>query len=90
MGKGGFALSVLNVKKSNYHSIVCHFPKCRGTAEMAPGREWICEECSMDFKMKIVLGQHKRLAHLLIRNQERVAFPPKRDFQPRSPQKMLD
>lgn len=48
------------------------FPKCRATAETAPAGEWICEVCSRDFKTKIGLGQHKRLAHLIVRNQERI------------------
>uniref|UniRef100_A0A803VHT8 Reverse transcriptase domain-containing protein n=1 Tax=Ficedula albicollis TaxID=59894 RepID=A0A803VHT8_FICAL len=59
---------------TNYHSVVCHFPKCRGPeTEAAPAGEWICEVCGRDFQTKIGLGQHKRHAHPLLRNQERIA-----------------
>lgn len=58
---------------NNFHSIVCHVPKCRPIAKETPAGEWICEVCGRDFKTKIGLGQHKRLTHPVIRNQERIA-----------------
>lgn len=57
----------------NFHSIACHVPKCKvTTVETAPAKGWTCEECGRDFNSKIGLGQHKRHAHPLIRNQERI------------------
>lgn len=57
----------------NPHSIVCHYPKCKGTSRRAPPGDWVCEVCGKDFSTKIGVGQHKRHVHPDIRRQERIA-----------------
>ena len=59
-----------NVK---HHSIACHYPKCKGIETSAPVEGWTCEECGRTFDTKIGLGQHKRFAHPVVRNIERIA-----------------
>uniref|UniRef100_A0A8C0TZ11 Reverse transcriptase n=1 Tax=Cyanistes caeruleus TaxID=156563 RepID=A0A8C0TZ11_CYACU len=67
-----FKCAKCDLENTNFHSIACHYPKCKGkTKEPSPGK-WPCNVCQMSFQTKIGLGQHKRKAHPAIRNQERI------------------
>ncbi|CAM2095303.1 unnamed protein product [Caretta caretta] len=64
------------------HSILCHIPKCKGLTSQEPAGDWECEVCAKRFGTKSGLSQHKRRAHPVVRNAERIqASQPKPNSQ---------
>lgn len=50
-----------------HHSVICHFPQCKGVAKMALIGEWTCEVSRKSFFLKkIGVGQHKKLVQLVV------------------------
>ncbi|GCC44388.1 hypothetical protein chiPu_0028761, partial [Chiloscyllium punctatum] len=58
-------------KTGEFHSIACHYPKCKGALQMVMG-EFPCEACEDNFTTKSGLSQHERHMPLEWRNNERI------------------
>uniref|UniRef100_A0A8C3SAH1 Reverse transcriptase n=1 Tax=Chelydra serpentina TaxID=8475 RepID=A0A8C3SAH1_CHESE len=77
-----FQCSLCNKTDPNAHSILCHVPKCKGLTPQVPAGDWACEVCARGFGTKSGLSQHKRKAHPVVRNAERIlASQPKQNSQ---------
>uniref|UniRef100_A0A8C3F8X6 ribonuclease H n=1 Tax=Chrysemys picta bellii TaxID=8478 RepID=A0A8C3F8X6_CHRPI len=77
-----FQCSLCTRADPNVHSILCHIPKCKGLTPQEPAGDWACEVCARRFGTKSGLSQHKRRAHPVVRNAERIqASQPKQNSQ---------
>lgn len=84
-----FKCSQCGKQNLKYHSIACHVPRCKGNVCVVPRGDWICEVCQRGFSTKIGLGQHKRLAHPLVRNLERIVASHPKETSARGAHKKL-
>uniref|UniRef100_A0A3B5M253 Reverse transcriptase domain-containing protein n=1 Tax=Xiphophorus couchianus TaxID=32473 RepID=A0A3B5M253_9TELE len=57
---------------SNHRSIACHAPKCGGIKLTEESLPMVCECCQARFATLSGLSQHKRHAHPVTRNEERI------------------
>ncbi|GCC42758.1 hypothetical protein chiPu_0026892 [Chiloscyllium punctatum] len=58
-------------KTGEFHSIACHYPKCKGDLQTVMG-EFPCEACEDNFTTKSGLGQHERHMPPEWRNNKRI------------------
>ena len=61
----------------NYHSIVCHVPKCQGSGDPSIGGATPtvqCEVCGRGFGSSRALSTHERHVHPAVRNRQITVF----------------
>ncbi|GCC17377.1 hypothetical protein chiPu_0022478, partial [Chiloscyllium punctatum] len=58
-------------KTGEFHSIACHYPKCKGLLQTVMG-EFQREVCEANFTTKSGLGQHERHMHPVLRNNKHI------------------
>ncbi|GCC20388.1 hypothetical protein chiPu_0018947 [Chiloscyllium punctatum] len=58
-------------KAGEYHSITCHYPKCKGSKQTPTG-DFACSTYDQRFSTQLGLGQHERHRHPVLRNEKRL------------------